>query len=93
MRNDGIDGSSPSCEVGLSLFVFICPSPDAHSGLSVRTTYMLFGVNLLATISKTPWKNHFHLIPAKCNRQSGENTQVANHICASTLPWLNWCHA
>jgi hypothetical protein len=59
MRNDAIDGSSPSCEVGLSLFVFIFPSADTHSGLSLRTTYMLFGVNLLETIYKTLWKTTF----------------------------------
>jgi hypothetical protein len=86
MGNDAIDGSSPSCEVGLSLFAFICPSADAHSGLSLRTTYMLFGINLFQRISKTLWNNHFQPIPAKCNRQSGENIQAANHICASTFP-------
>jgi hypothetical protein len=84
MRNDATDRSSPPCEV--SLFVFICPSADAHSGLSLRTTYMLSGVNLFETISKTLWKSHFHPIPAKCNKQSDENIQAANHICASTLP-------
>jgi hypothetical protein len=93
MRNDAIDGSSPSCEVSLSLFVFICPSADAHSELSLRTTYILFDVNLLETISKTLWKTTFTPFqPKVIDNPARIFRRLTKSVLLRCLSWIDAMH-